>query len=144
VKYEIIRAKQRDYFEDYGTLYTGDYVINMMDDVWSKLEEEFGPVADEPTMPLTFTYYPSTADRLYAARKQRDRDAYDEWGDASIDAKRYREKARSEIAFLQRERIGKDAARRVETLLSKERNARTRDAVMVKAKQLRTLLENHI
>lgn len=141
VKNEIIQARRLDYFEEHGTLYTGEYIINMMEDVWIALEKKFGPSADEPALPLVFTYIPSAADRVYAARKQRERDSDDEWSERGIDAKRYREKARSEIAFLQQERIVKEAMRRSETLLSKERNARTRDAVMVKARELRSLLE---
>lgn len=140
-KNDIIQARQRDYFEDRGTLYTGEYTIAMMEDVWAALEKEFGPVVDEPALPLTFTYYPSTADRTYALRKQREREAQDEWSDDAIDAKRYREKARSEIAFLQRERIEKQVMQRADTLLAKERNVRTREAVMRKAKEFGALLE---
>ena len=140
-KNEIVQTRMRDYFEDRGTLYTGEYTIGMMEDVWAALENAFGPVVDEPRLPLTFDYYPSSADRVYARRKEREREEQDEWSDDAIDAKRYREKARSEIAFLRRERIEKEAARRLETLLAKERNTRTREVVMHKARELRATLE---
>lgn len=148
-----IKEAYRERWERHGHLWGWMQVRDMMDDIWQALEREYGEIEDTPSMPMLTLYLLSSAD--YArknARASTERMAtkramsgeYDEDGPGRRSPKQwaeYRRKARSEIAFLNEERMATEKAKRVETLLSKERNMRTRETVMRKAKELRTMLE---